>query len=469
MGTSVVFRAGMVYMNKKIMIIDLSDNKKSSLQNMLSSEFIVRGAGIESSETDFSDFKPDLVIVRVREVSGDGSALLQQLKRIKEYAKVPVLVFSTIVNIDFYIQCLKAGILYHIKSPASRQYLFRKIKTVLHESLFVDNENEECGFSLILSGRSYDITLNKKELVTFLLSTMDNAAHQTKLLQDILKKKHILFSSSAQAEIVDVSQSLTDEESRLFNELDRAVSKNEFCLYYQPVMEITSGRIAGFEALIRWKHPGRGIIGPDSFISVLEKTPLIEDLGFWIVEEAARQISQWYREFGFSFPFRVNVNLSARQFVLSELCDRIIEIVSEQQIPSESLAFEITESAFMEDMDSANMMLLKLKANNHYIYMDDFGTGYSSLSYLQHFPVDVLKIDKSFVEWMHLDEQSRVIVRTIVDLAHNMHMSVVAEGVESQEHLGMLKEFNCDYGQGYLFSKPMDASTAGDFIKIHGK
>ncbi|HOW83870.1 MAG TPA: EAL domain-containing protein, partial [Spirochaetota bacterium] len=170
-------------------------------------------------------------------------------------------------------------------------------------------------------------------------------------------------------------------------------------------------------------------------------------------------------EFSFSPPIRVNVNLSARQFVLDELCERIFRIVEEYRVPPESLAFEITESAFMEDMESANLMLLKLKAGKHRIYMDDFGTGYSSLSYLQHFPVDTLKIDKSFVEWMHIDEQSEQIVRAIIDLAHNLKMTVVAEGVEVDEHRDVLKKYGCDYGQGYYFSKPLDVPAARQYLR----
>jgi EAL domain-containing protein (putative c-di-GMP-specific phosphodiesterase class I) len=164
-------------------------------------------------------------------------------------------------------------------------------------------------------------------------------------------------------------------------------------------------------------------------------------------------------------PVRITINLSAQQFLNMELSKNIIDTVDGQKLDPATIGFEITESSFMEDRDVANTTLLTLKGHDFPLYLDDFGTGYSSLSYLLSFPVNVLKIDKSFVEWMHIDEQSSEIVKSVTALAHNMKMRVVAEGIESKEHCVMAKDFGCDYGQGYFFSRPLPPEEATEFIR----
>ncbi|HEY1407213.1 MAG TPA: EAL domain-containing protein [Spirochaetota bacterium] len=252
--------------------------------------------------------------------------------------------------------------------------------------------------------------------------------------------------------------------------LQDALQKGEFELWYQPIVSCNSGFVSGFEALIRWNHPERcEIIFPDCFIPTIERYEMIIPFGFWIIEEACKQLKEWQNRYPLDPPIRISVNLSARQFTCPELCERIIEIIDSHGIDPSTIGLEITESAFMEDMENANLMLLKLKAKKVKIYLDDFGTGFASLSYLLHFPVDVIKIDKSFVKWMHVDEQSEEIVRSVVMLAHNLKMKVVAEGVESDDHLGRLEEFGCDYIQGYFYSKPLNREDAGRFIDCYGK
>ncbi|MCU0848546.1 MAG: EAL domain-containing protein [Spirochaetes bacterium] len=257
------------------------------------------------------------------------------------------------------------------------------------------------------------------------------------------------------------------DEKKIEEELFRAINDNEFILHYQPVINLVNNCIMGFEALARWNHPERGLVMPDDFIPIAEKTSLIIPLGFKVIEEAAGQLKKWQNTYEFDKSLKMSVNLSAKQFLSHELCDTIFGIVERKNINPEDFIFEITESTLMDDVDSANMMLLKLKARNFRIYMDDFGTGYSSLTYLRHFPVDTLKIDRSFVQWMHIDDQSEVIVRAVIGLAHNLKMKVVAEGVDQEVHISMLKDYGCDYCQGYFISKPMDIIAAGEFIKGH--
>jgi EAL domain-containing protein (putative c-di-GMP-specific phosphodiesterase class I) len=222
--------------------------------------------------------------------------------------------------------------------------------------------------------------------------------------------------------------------------------------------------MTGFEALIRWNHPERGLVPPFEFIPIAERLPLIIPLGFWIIEEAVKQLLSWEKKFIFSEPVRIGINISGTQFIHPELSNGIGKIIKEYGANPEYIVFEITESAFMADMEAANFQLLRLKSNRHPIYMDDFGTGYSSLTYLQHFIVDTVKIDRSFVRWMHMDEQSEQIVRSVVGLAHNLRMKVVAEGVEEIQHLAMLRELGCDYGQGYYFSAPLEANEAEEYM-----
>ncbi len=297
------------------------------------------------------------------------------------------------------------------------------------------------------------IEKNKPSTIIFNLLDDYNKSHFLKRIKD---SENIFFNHENQG-------TLTKKEESIEKELWKALDNNEFELYYQPVIDISQNKLFGFESLIRWNHPTRGLVPPDDFIPVAEKSPVIIPLGYWIIEEAAKQSKEWSKQFP-NQDFRINVNLSPKQFVHEKLNEIICEIIEKHDIKTSNIGIEITESAFMDDMKSANLMLLQFKSENFSIYMDDFGTGFSSLSYLTHFPVDIIKIDKSFVEWMHIDEQSEAIVKSIVDLAHNLNMKVVAEGVEEEEHLEMLKNFKADYSQGYLHSKPMPNGRATDYI-----
>ena len=239
------------------------------------------------------------------------------------------------------------------------------------------------------------------------------------------------------------------------NDIANAVENKEFVLFYQPIINLNSGKISGFEALIRWRHPEKGLILPDKFIPLAEATGLILPMGSWLIEEAVSRIKSWHEKY--NPQLSVSINLSPVQFINLNLAEEIRNVLDANKIDPKSLAvrFEITENAFIKDMEASNLMLLKLKAMDILLYMDDFGTGYSSLTYLKHFPVDALKIDKSFVKWMGVDDESSEIVSAVINLAHNLKMFVVAEGVETKEHLQTLKNLGCEYGQGYYFSKPL--------------
>ena len=254
----------------------------------------------------------------------------------------------------------------------------------------------------------------------------------------------------------------------LETDLRRAIERQEFRLHYQPIVSLDSGTISGFEALVRWQHPERGLVSPAEFIPMAEETGLIVAIGSWVICEACRQMHVWQVQFPANLPLAISVNISGKQFSQSDLSEQIEQILQETSLDPRSLKLEITESAIVENAESATVMLAQLRQLGIQLYMDDFGTGYSSLSYLHRFPIDMLKIDRSFVSRMSFDNENAEIVRTIVTLAHNLGMSVTGEGVETAEQLALLKALKCEYGQGYFFSKPMDSEAATALILALG-
>ena len=247
----------------------------------------------------------------------------------------------------------------------------------------------------------------------------------------------------------------------LETDLRRALDRREFTVYYQPIVSLGTGEVKGFEALLRWRHPQHGFIAPDEFIPVAEETGLILPIGRWALEEACRQMREWQAQFPKAAGMYVSVNLSARQFANPELCEQIEEALETTGLGPQSLKLEVTESVVMENIEKTIEMLRQLRSMGVESSIDDFGTGYSSLSYLHHFPSTTLKIDRSFISRMGGVGENSEIVRTILLLARNLGMQVVAEGVESVEQLAQLRALACDFGQGYLFSKAINAAAVG--------
>ncbi|WP_415754111.1 EAL and GGDEF domain-containing protein [Pseudomonas citronellolis] len=245
------------------------------------------------------------------------------------------------------------------------------------------------------------------------------------------------------------------ERLELESDLRRAIEQDEFVLHYQPQFTGDGRRLTGAEALLRWQHPTRGLIAPAEFIPVLEELGLIAQVGDWLLAEACRQIRIWHRD-KVRVP-KVSVNLSARQFADGQLGTRIAGILMETGIPPACLELELTESILMSDVSEAMHILSGLKRLGLAIAVDDFGTGYSSLNYLKQFPIDVLKIDRSFVDGLPHGEQDAQIARAIIAMAHSLNLMVIAEGVESQAQLDFLREHGCDEVQGFLFGRPMTA------------
>jgi len=288
------------------------------------------------------------------------------------------------------------------------------------------------------------------------LRDADTAMYRAKVLG---KARHEVFDKTMHTFAMNLLQMETD--------LRRAIERKEFVLHYQPIVSLETGTISGFEALIRWQHPERGFVSPDEFISIAEETGLIIPIGQWVLEEACRQIRDWQKQFPQYPPLQISVNLSSKQFVNSDLIDQIRKVIEETGIDPYSLKLEITESMVMENFDSAIEMLQQLRKLGIELSIDDFGTGYSSLSYLHRFPISTLKIDRSFVSCMNDNSENGEIVRTIVMLARSLKMNVVAEGVENKEQLAQLAALECEYGQGYYFSRPLAVEGAAKLLAEH--
>jgi EAL domain-containing protein (putative c-di-GMP-specific phosphodiesterase class I) len=247
---------------------------------------------------------------------------------------------------------------------------------------------------------------------------------------------------------------------KMETELRQAIDRGEFVVHYQPVVSLGDGRVAGFEALVRWKHPERGMIPPLDFIRMAEETGLVIPIDRWVLREACRQLKDWRERFPRVRPLSVSVNFSGRQFSQPDLVDHVRSALKDTELPEGALALELTESILMEGTSSALAVLDDLRAAGARLYLDDFGTGYSSLSYLHRFPIDALKIDRTFVADMKPQGEGQEIIRTIVALAQNLEMQVVAEGVETPEQHASLRRLRCDYAQGWAFGKPVPAAQA---------
>ena len=248
------------------------------------------------------------------------------------------------------------------------------------------------------------------------------------------------------------------------NDLRRAIDRQEFQLHYQPIVCLGTGSVTGFEALLRWQHPDCGLISPLEFIPVAEETGLIIPIGTWVLREACRQMQIWQQQSPRNPPLTISVNLSGKQFSQPDLIEQITDILQESGLAPQSLKLEITESALLEDPDTAASMLQQLQTLGIWLSVDDFGTGYSSLSYLHRLPINTLKIDRSFINSVDADVEKLELVRTIIVLAWNLGLDVVAEGIETSKQLSQLKALKCESGQGYLFSKPMDTEAATALI-----
>lgn len=288
-----------------------------------------------------------------------------------------------------------------------------------------------------------------------ILRDADNAMYRAKMQG---RGKYVVFDAQMHDHAVHVL--------RMENDLRAAMELQQFELHYQPIVSLKEGHIAGFEALIRWRHPEQGLLSPAEFIPVAEESGLIVPIGDWVLRTACAWICQMQKE----FPRRrlsINVNLSARQVAEGRLTGVFKQVITETGVDPNQIVIrvEITETALMEGTETVTTTLLELKNLGLHLCIDDFGTGYSSLSYLHRFPIDVLKIDRSFIDRLGISRENSDLVRTIVTLAHCVGVAVVAEGIESREQAASLREMNCEFGQGFLYSKPLPGDRARQLLE----
>jgi diguanylate cyclase (GGDEF)-like protein/PAS domain S-box-containing protein len=248
---------------------------------------------------------------------------------------------------------------------------------------------------------------------------------------------------------------------KIETDLRRAIERQEFLVHYQPIVDLETRGLCGFEALVRWKHPQEGLVPPGDFIPVAEETGLIRPIGMWVLRESCRQMRAWQDQHPGARKMRIAVNLSGHQLAQPDLVDQIRRVLQETGLEPGTLAVEITESALVRDMSAGAAVLEQLRQLGIHLNIDDFGTGYSSLSYLQNLPIDTLKIDRSFVRTMQPGGGRSEIVHAIINLAHNLKMRVVAEGVETREQLDALSALACNGAQGFFFARPLTAEDAG--------
>jgi len=329
----------------------------------------------------------------------------------------------------------------HIKDPSDAKRAADRMMKALAPPFILGGKEvfTSVSIGIALSNPAYDQPED-------ILRDADTAMYRAKSLG---KARYEVFDADMRASVMARLQLETD--------LRHALDRGEFRNFYQPIVDLVSGEIVGFEALSRWQHPTRGLVGPNEFIPVAEETGLIRELGWWNLREACRQITEWRAGSIAHRHLTISVNLSAKQFLQPNLVADISKLLRELALPPEALKLEITESTVMADPSAAVEMLQQIKSLGVRLAIDDFGTGYSSLSYLHRFPLDTLKIDRSFISSMCEGGEGMEIARTILPMANNLRLDVVAEGVETVQQVALLQKLQCKYGQGYYFSRPLSA------------
>ena len=338
-------------------------------------------------------------------------------------------------------------LLHRSGDPAEVAHVAERLQTTISEPFKIDNYE-------VFTTASIGIVVSSSvpRRAEDFLRDADAAMYRAK---ESGKARYEIFDTEMHVRNMNLLQVETD--------LRHAVDRNEFEVLYQPIVDLATGRVQEFEALIRWRHPKHGLVLPNEFVYVAEETGLIIPIGKWILEESCRQTAEWQQRY--SFPLSISVNLSAKQLMHPTLTSQVKDVLFATGLDARQLKLEVTETTVMEHSERSLKVLSELDELGVALSTDDFGTGYSSLSYLQRFPFERLKIDRSFVNILGKDEKSGLIVKTILMLGENLDLEVVAEGIETMQQLDILRSLGCKAGQGYLFSRPVSAETAEEFLR----
>jgi PAS domain S-box-containing protein len=330
-----------------------------------------------------------------------------------------------------------------IRDPSDGIRVADRIQRIFADPFVIDGQD-------IFTTVSIGITTNSvRATADDVLRDADTAMYRAKLHG---KAQYEVFDQAMQEQAVN--------RLKLENDLRKALERNEFRVFYQPIITLRTGNIAGFEALLRWQRTEKGFIPPGEFIGIAEEMGFIVPIGMWVLRTACEQARRWHLEYPREMPLTMSVNVSGRQFMEDDLVAQVAKILQETEVEPSAIKLEVTESVTMGNAEKTIKVISELKKLGLRISLDDFGTGYSSLSYLRRFPIDTLKIDRSFVSNLESNSEKREIIRTIIGLARNLRMDVVAEGTETAAEISYLKTLDCEFAQGYFFSKPVDSVAA---------
>lgn len=397
-------------MTKILVIEDEKPLREILLQLLMSQGFNAIGAqnGKEGVQMAIAEV-PSIILCDVQMPEMDGYEVLKTLRENPLMATIPFIFLTSCDGKSNFRMGMELGADDYLTKPCNKNELFKAIAT----------------------------RLKKKSAA---IETLDRALYQAEArLNEWINN----------SEINNISAEKLEQEARL----RRAWVKQEFLVYYQPQVDIFTGKIIGAEALVRWKNPEHGMISPAEFIPLAEETGLIIPIGEWVLQTACANAARWNNN-RFA-PLRISANLSARQLTDIHLVDRIVNMLEKSGLEASNLELEITESSLVENASHTSHILQELKALGISIAIDDFGTGYASLNYLKQFPFDTLKIDKCFVRNINNDSENIAITTAVVQMAHNLNLKVVAEGVETEAELSFLAGQKCDIMQGFLFSRPL--------------
>lgn len=339
---------------------------------------------------------------------------------------------------------------------------------LLGEMALVNGEPRSATVIAITDTRVFRISLKELQVKMAAADPVINLFLRVLLdrLRELAKREHrswpMARDESGATYVKDLL--LTVDSLHTRDEIREALEREQFQLFYQPITDIESGQARGFEALIRWRHPQRGLLGPFAFIEFAEKENLIVPVGGWVLQEACRAAARFSRIFGPERPFFVSINVAPSQFLQPGFKEYFRAALEESGADPAWIKLEVTETLLFGDPDNALEVLEAVRSLGVSLALDDFGTGYCSMSYLHRFPFDTLKIDRSFIVTMRQKQSSMEIVRCVVAMAKALNMKVVAEGIENTEDAGLLADLACDYGQGFLYSKPLPEDQAAHFI-----
>jgi diguanylate cyclase (GGDEF)-like protein/PAS domain S-box-containing protein len=335
-----------------------------------------------------------------------------------------------------------------IKVPDDAVLVAERIRKALRRPFEVDGQEVYTAVSIGIA--TYDGTTTT---ATEMLRDADTALYRAKAAG---RGRYEIFDHAMHTQAVD--------RMELDRDLRRAIERKQFVVHYQPIVQLTTGRVKGFEALVRWNHPERGMIMPADFILVAEELGLLVPIGWFVLQEACGQIKQWQNDFPSDPPLTMAVNMASLQIRQLDLVPHVLAILKETGVSPSSLEIEITESTLLQNDDHTLRVLNQLKKAGISLHMDDFGTGYSSLSYLSHFPIDVVKIDRSFISSLQDKGKQDELVDAILTMAQAMGIRVIAEGIESEAQRERLRELACGYGQGFLFARPMAPADVEELL-----